>query len=210
VEEVKHCRRILVLAAFSFFLFRFPLQAQRPSDRYRAAMLAGRTEPQVKAFVASCLGTATLLKPVQLYSQGSWFVTADLAAHMKDQGSDDDGTAQVWEQVHKPRALSLWVHDDEFDRHTLACLNGQGIVTRLINEYMPGLSEPDLHWIYIHTFALTANQQYRSSSKYTDWNGHPIPPPKLTGEDRDFIAGERQYKRWNDFDFAGEYARFTK
>jgi hypothetical protein len=205
---VTHCRRNLVLAAFfSFFIFRFPLQAQRPSDRYRTAMLAGRTEPQVKAFVASCLGTASSLKPLQLYSQGSWFVATDLAAHMKDQGSDDDGTAQVWELSRKPRALSLWVHDDEFDRHTLACLNDQGLVTRLINEYMPGLSEPDLHWIYIHTFTLVANQQYRSSGRYTDWNGHPISPPKLTSEDRDFIAGERQYKRWTDFDFASALAR---
>ena len=165
-------------------------------------MKAGRIEPRVKAFVSTCLRTATLPKPVQLYSQGGWFVTPDLPTHIREQGSDDEGTAQVWELHHQPRAVSLWVHDDEFDRSTLACLDDKGTVHRQINEYMPGLSEPDLHWIYVHTFNLQAGGNYHASGHYTDWNRVAIHAPKLTSEDKDFIAGERQYARWNDFDFA--------
>jgi hypothetical protein len=203
VEEVTHCRRILVLTAVTFsILFNSSLHAQRPSERYQGVVEAGRLEPRVRAFVSSCLGTEKLPKPVQFYSQGEWFVTPDLASHMKEQGSDDDGTAQVWELDQKPRAVSLWVHDDEFDRSTLACLDKNGVVREQVNEYMPGLSEPDLHWIYVHTFNLQPGGKYNSSGHYTDWNRVAIHPPKLTSEDKDFIAGERQYARWNDFDFA--------
>ncbi len=31
--------------------------------------------------------------------------------------------------------------------------------------------------------------------------------PHLTPEDQDFIAGERVYHKWNDFDFAGLVGR---
>ena len=205
------CSRILMPAAFFFlFLFRFPLQAQRPSLRYQAATEAGRIEPGVRAFVAACLGTRTLPKPMQLYSQGAWFVTPDLAKHIREQGSNDDGTAQVWQWSGKPRAVSLWTHDDEFDRTTFACMNKSGVVTRQVNEYMPGLSEPDLHWISIHTFSLAPGGKYKSSSRYTDWSGHAIPAPRLTSEDRDFIAGERRYTVWNDFDLASALDRGQK
>ena len=202
------CSRTRLLASpFFFFLFGISLQAQRPSERYQATVKAGRVEPRVKSFVAACLERQTLPKPVQLYSQGSWFVTPDLATHMSQQGSDDDGTAQVWEVDSKPRALSLWTHDDEFDRDTLACLNEAGVVTKQVNEYMPGLSEPELHYIAIHTFSLAAGGKYRTSSRYTDWNGRAIAQPKLTTEDRDFIAGERRYTKRSDFDFADALQR---
>jgi hypothetical protein len=208
VEEVTRCSRTLLLASpFFFFLFGISLQAQRPSERYHAAVVAGRIEPRVKVFVAGCVGKPKLPKPVQLYSQGSWFVTPDLATHIKEQGSDDDGTAQVWSINGKPRALSLWTHDDEFDRNTLACLNDSGVVIRQVNEYIPGLSEPELHYISVHTFSLANGGQYRSSNRYTDWNGQPIPAPKLTSEDRDFIAGERRYTKWSDFDLASALQR---
>lgn len=198
--------RLPVLIIFSTFCFlTSTLQAQRPSDQYKAALLSGRTEPRVRAFVAVCLGTERLPKPVQIYSQGAWFVTEDLASQVRDEGSDDDGTAQVWAIDSKPRAISMWVHDDEFDRHTLACLNDHGIVTRLQNEYMPGLSEPDLHWVFIHTFTLVTGNKYHSASRYTDWTGHPVSAPRLTSEDRDFIAGERHYTQWSNFDFATVY-----
>jgi hypothetical protein len=176
--------------------------------RYQQTVEANRIESRVRAFATACLETERLPKPVQLYAQGAWFVTADLAAHIKEQGSDDDGTAQVWEQQGQPRAVSLWVHDDEFDRSTLACLDNRGVVTRQINEYMPGNSEPDLHWIFVHTFTLEAGKAaYREASYYTDWNRTRIHAPKLTSEDRDFIAGERRYKHWSDFDFARAVAQ---
>jgi hypothetical protein len=203
VEEVTHGRRNSVLTLISFlFLYSPFLQSQRPSERYQAATEAGRIEPALRAMVAACLGTRILPSPVQLYSQGAWFVTPDLAKHMKEQGSDDDGTAQVWRLNGRPRAVSQWTHDDEFDRHTFACMNDAGIVTRQENEYMPGLSEPDLHWVSIHIFTRLPDGKYRTASRYTDWTGHAIPPPKLTSEDRDFIAGERRYTQWKDFDFA--------
>jgi len=207
MEEVTRLRHIPVLTAFLFLLFSISLRAQRPSQRYQATIEAGKLEPRVRAFVAACLHTEKLPKPVQLYSQGGWFVTPDLATHIKDQGSDDDGTAQVWSIDSKPRAVSLWVHDDEFDRSTLACLDDKGTVTRQVNEYMPGTSEPDLHWISIHSFTLAANGKSQMSSRYTDWDGHPMVTPGLTSEDRDFIAGERRYAKWSDFDFAGALAR---
>ena len=202
------CSRIRLLASPLFlFLFAVSLPAQRPAERYQASIKAGRVEPRVRAFASTCLGTQRLPKAVELYSQGSWFVTPDLAKHIREQGSDDDGTALVWELKSKPRAVSLWTHDDEFDRNTLACLDEGGTVTRQVNAYMPGLSEPDLHYISIHTFSRAAGGQYRVSTRYTDWNGQAIAPPKLTSEDRDFIAGERRYTKWTDFDFADALQR---
>lgn len=201
-----YCRRspVLTVVFFSFF-FLSHLQAQRPSQQFKSTLIAGRIEPKVRAFVSSCLGSDKLPKPTELYSQGAWFVTPSLASHLKDQGADDSGNAQIWEHRGKEKAISIWVHDDEFDRHILACINSAGTVTRLVNEYMPGLSEPDLHWIYIRTYTLAPDHKYRASSRYTDWNRHSIPPPKLTSEDRDFIAGERRYTGWSDFDFSGAY-----
>jgi hypothetical protein len=201
MEKVTPRRRIVLAAALLFFTF--SLQAQRPSLRYQQTIEAGRIEPRIRSFVEACLHTETLPRPIQLYSQGDWFVTPDLASHIRQQGSDDDGTAQVWQLDGRPRAVSMWVHDDEFDRSTLACLDDNGTVSRQVNEYMPGMSEPDLHWIYIHSFTLlTPSAKYRSDGHYTDWNRKPIHAPRLTSEDKDFIAGERQYRKWSDFDFA--------
>jgi hypothetical protein len=210
VEEVTCCSRILVSAGVLSFLFFQPtLHAQRPSERYKSTIEAGRLEPRVKSFVAACLGTNRLPKAIELYSQGEWFVVPDLAMHMKEEATDDVGTAQVWEQSGK-RAVSVWTHDDEFDRNTVACVDVAGIVTRQVNEYMPGLSEPSFHWISIRTFVRGADGKYRTSERYTDWNGNPIPAPKLNSEDRDFIAGERRYTTWKDFDFASVLERSTK
>ena len=208
-----HCRRNPVFqiraltALFSLFLSASSLYAQRPSERYKAALVSGRLEPRVRTFVSECLHKTVLAKPVGLYSQGAWFVTPDLSDHVKQQGNNDDGTAQVWQIDEKPRAISLWVHDDEFDRSTVACLDDKGVVTRQVNEYMPGMSEPDLHYIYVHTFTRGPGGKYHAAGHYTDWNRIGIPAPKLTSEDRDFIAGERQYEKWNDFDFADALKR---
>ena len=190
---------------FFFQVFPFTLSALPSATRPSRQLVASKRA--LGHLFAACLGTQKLPKPVQLYSQGAWFVTPDLASHIRQQGNDDDGTAQVWQLNGKPRAVYQWTHDGEFDRNTLACLNENGIVARQINEYMPGLSEPELHYIFIHTFTLAAGGQYRSSSRFTNWNGQPIPAPRLTSEDRDFIAGERRYTKWNDFDLAGALQR---
>ena len=191
-----------VVAAINFFFSIQLLQAQRPSAVYAASLQRKVLETRVRSFVFTCMSGARLNAPLQLFSQGSWFLTTDLASHVKQEGSNDDGTAMVWMMNGHPRALSVWVHDDEFDRSTLACLNVDGVVTRQINEYMPGESEPDLHWIYIHTFLRSHDGHYRSTASYTDWQRRPLPAPRLTSEDRDFIAGERHYTHWQDFDFA--------
>ncbi len=184
-------------------LFSFPpLFAQRPSVTYALSLQHRVLEPRVRRVLSTCNPGILTQPPVQLFSQGGWFTTSDLALHVRQEGSNDDGTAMVWMIDGHPRALSVWVHDDEFDRSTLACLNEKGIVTRQINEYMPGDSEPDLHWIYIHKFQLAAGGHYQVTGSYTDWQRRAIHAPPLTSEDRDFIAGERRYTRWEDFDFA--------
>ena len=211
MEEVTCDRRIrslriqFITLLFLYF-FSFSLQAQRPSERYKATVQSSRLEPRVRTFISACLHKSALPKPIQLYAQGAWFVTSDLPEHIRQQGNNDDGTAQVWQLNGRPRAVSLWVHDDEFDRSTLACLDDKDVVIRQINEYMPGTSEPDLHYIYVHTFTLGPSGKYHAAGSYTDWDRHAIRPPKLTSEDRDFIAGERQYQKWKDFDFAGALA----
>ncbi len=196
-----------LLAVIAFFFHISTSQAQRPSMVYAASLQRKVLEPRVQRFVSACMSGSRAAAPLQLFSQGSWFVTTDLASHVKLEGSNDDGTAMVWITNGHPRALSVWVHDDEFDRSTLACLNESGAVTRQINEYMPGESEPDLHWIYIHTFLLSHDGRYRSADSYTDWQRRPMHAPRLTSEDRDFIAGERHYTRWQDFDFAAAVDR---
>ncbi len=208
-----HCRRNPVsstralTALFFFILSAVALHAQRPSGRYKATLQSGRLEPRVRNFVSACLHQTALPKAIGLYSQGAWFVTPDLSDHVKQQGNNDDGTAQVWQVDGKPRAISLWVHDDEFDRSTVACLDDKGVVIKQVNEYMPGMSEPDLHYIYVHTFTLGPNGKYHAVGYYTDWNRVAIHAPKLTTEDHDFIAGERQYEKLNDFDFADALKR---
>jgi len=199
-----------VFSALLLFSFVASAEAQRPSERFKATLLHGSLEPRVRSFVSSCLGATSIPKPLQMYSQGAWFVTSDLVGHVRQDGYNDDGTAQLWELQGKPRAVSLWVHDDEFDRSTLACLNAGGTVTRQVNEYMPGLSEPNLHWIFVHTLTLEKNGQYRASGHYTDWDRHPIAAPKLTSEDQDFIAGERQFHQWKDFDFVSAVERYRQ
>ena len=86
-EEVTRCSRVLSMAPSLLLLFSgISLYAQRPSERYQAITTAGRIEARARAFVAACLGTQKLPEPVQLYSQGAWFVTPDLASHIRQQG----------------------------------------------------------------------------------------------------------------------------
>ena len=196
------CRFAALLAAFAFLLPVHLLHAQRPSSVYASSLQRRVLEPRVREFLSVCMAGGPLGSPLQLFSQGSWFITPDLASHVKQEGNNDDGTAMIWMLKGQPRALSAWVHDDEFDRSMLACLDKKGRVTRQIHEYMPGESEPDLHWIYIHRIVSSPNGSFHSEGHYTDWQRKLIRAPRLTSEDRDFIAGERHYAHWEDFDFA--------
>ncbi len=183
--------------------FTSTLYAQRPYDTYLATARRGGTEARVRSFVEACTGGA-MRRPEAFYAQGGWFRTDDLAAQLRSGGPEDEATAEVWRVGGKPRAVYQWTHDGEFDRDTLACLDAQGSVTHSVSRYMPGASEPDQRWIYVHT--LDRNRmtgQMISHGRFTDWQGRPRGKPHLTSEDQDFIAGERVYRKWADFDFSG-------
>ncbi len=194
--------RCLLFAAACISLSLSLLFAQRPYDRYLNSAKRGVLDDRVHSFVSNCVG-GTHPRPQGFYSHGGWFGTDDLAAQIRDHGSDDDATAYVWSVAGKPRAVYQWTHDGEFDRDVVACVDAHGKVTHAISHYMPGSSEPDQHWIYIHTLELNPRTgHYNSHGRYTDAQGRPRGMPHMSSEDRDFIAGERTYKGFSDFDFA--------
>ena len=153
-------------------------------------------------YIQSCLGQAPP-RPVELYSRGGWYVTDDLRQEVHERQGDIEGIAMVWKLRDRPRAVYQWNHDGEFNRDLLACLDSAGKVTRSESRYTPGDSEPDQRWVYVHTL-MTAGHSgtLQGSGRFTDRQGHPRGRPHLTQEDQDFIAGERVYRAWTDFDFA--------
>ena len=155
------------------------------------------------AYVTHCLGAAPR-RPVELYARGGWYVTDDLREQLRERAGNIEGIAMVWEQGSHPRAVYQWTHDGEFNRDVVACLDTNGRVTRSQSQYTPGDSEPDQRWIYIHSLsAVNSHKRLEGSGRFTDRQGHPMGRPHLTPEDQDFIAGERVYHTWNEFDFAG-------
>jgi hypothetical protein len=190
------------LAGLVCLAFTPVLHAQSPYRTYLAEVQHGVLGGRVRSFVSECTADR-LPRPEQFYSQGGWFRTEDLAQQTRDQGDDDDATAEVWFVAGKPRAVYQWTHDDEFDRDLLACLDPQGRVIRTVSRYMPGGSEPNQHWIYLHTQTVNpATGQRTSHGRFTTWSGQPIGTPRWSQEDQDFIAGEPVYRKWTDFDFA--------
>ena len=111
----------------------------------------------------------------------------------------------VWKLKDLPRAVYQWNHDGEFNRDVVACLDASGKVTRSESQYTPGDSEPDQRWIYIHTLTTAGHHEATFKARAVSPTGRDIPMgrPHLTPEDQDFIAGERVYHAWTDFDFAG-------
>lgn len=193
--------RLLPAAAACFLLSPF-LYAQRPYDAYLATARRGGTEARVRAFVDGCAG-GPHRRAETFYARGGWFRTDDLAAQLRSAATEAEATAEVWRVGGQPRAVYQWTHDGEFDRDVLACLDVHGNVTHAVSRYMPGESEPDQRWIYLHT--LDRNRmtgQLMSHGRFTDWQGRPRGKPHFTSEDQDFIAGERVYRKWVDFDFA--------
>ena len=163
----------------------------------------GLPDRATMSYVSRCIsGTPT--RPVELYARGGWYTTDDLREQLRERNGDIEGIAMVWKLKELPRAVYQWNHDGEFNRSVVACLDTSGRVTRSESQYTPGDSEPNQRWIYIHT--LTANAHHASlmsSGRFTDRQGHPRGKPQLSSEDQDFIAGERVYHKWTDFDFAG-------
>jgi hypothetical protein len=141
---------------------------------------------------------------VEFYSRGGWYVTDDLREQLRERGGSIDGTALVWELRSRPRAVYQWNHDGEFNRDVVACLNAGGDVVGTESRYTPGDSEPDQRWVYVHNVSGSGDRAHlQISSRFTDRDGRSIARPHLTPEDQDFIAGERIYRKWTDFDFAG-------
>ena len=163
----------------------------------------GMPDKPAMAYITACVGAAPS-RPAQFYARGGWYVTDDLRQQMQERGGNIEGIALVWKLGNHPRAVYQWNHDDEFNRDVIACLEPAGKVVRSQSRYTPGDSEPDQHWIYIHSLVSNANHgALRGSGRFTDAQGHPIGRPHLSTEDQDFIAGERIFHDWNDFDFAG-------
>ena len=193
-------RATATVVPFLFAAFAFPAVAT-PYQEYVASLKRHAPDARVRAFVSECVGGVPG-RPVQFYSSGGWFKTDDLAAQMSSQATNDDATAQVWTVRGKPRAVYQWTRDVEYDRDVLACLDEQGDVTRMVSRYIPR-NEPDQKWIYFHTLSRAhGTGPLRSTGHFTDTRGMPMGKPHLTSEDQDFIAGERVYRKWSEFDFA--------
>ena len=153
-------------------------------------------------YVSRCLAAAPP-RPTELYSRGGWYITDDLRDQLREREGNIEGVAMVWKLKNLPRAIYQWNHDGEFNRDVVACLDVSGRVTRSESRYTPGDSEPNQRWTYIHTLTTAGyDGSLQGSGRFTDRQGHPMGRPHLTPEDQDFIAGERVYHTWNDFDFA--------
>jgi hypothetical protein len=162
----------------------------------------GPPDKATLSYVSRCLAVAPP-RPIELYARGGWYITDDLREPLREREGDIEGIAMVWKLKELPRAVYQWNHDGEFNRNVVACLDAGGSVTRSESQYTPGDSEPDQRWIYIHTLTAAGHHgTLKSSGRFTDRQGHPRGRPQLTPEDQDFIAGERVYHTWTDFDFA--------
>ncbi|HEX6773666.1 MAG TPA: hypothetical protein VF126_16655 [Acidobacteriaceae bacterium] len=163
----------------------------------------GLPDKATLSYVSRCLH-ATPPRPVELYSRGGWYVTDDLREQFHERRPDIEAVAMVWRLKSLPRAVYQWNHDGEFNRDVVACVDTGGKVVRSESRYTPGDSEPDQRWIYVHTItAPSQTAKVEGAGRFTDREGRPIGRPHLTSEDQDFIAGERVYRKWTDFDFAG-------
>jgi hypothetical protein len=163
----------------------------------------GMPDKAAMAYISRCLGAASS-RPVELYARGGWYVSDDLRVQFRELQGDLEGVAMVWRIKDLPRAVYQWNHEGEFNRSVVACVDTSGKITRAESQYTPGASEPNQRWVYIHTFTTVGHHgSLQGSGRFTDRQGHPQGRPHLTPEDQDFIAGERVYRAWNDFDFAG-------
>jgi hypothetical protein len=163
----------------------------------------GMPDKGVMAYVGRCLGVAPPC-PIELYARGGWYVADDLGKQLREREGNIEGIAMVWKIKDLPRAVYQWSHDGEFNRNLVACIDTAGTITRSESQYTPGDSEPDQRWVYIHTLATAGHHgSLQGAGGFTDRQGHSRGRPHLTSEDQDFIAGERVYHAWSDFDFAG-------
>lgn len=193
---------LLTNAAVAFVAVCASMGASGQSAGAGTGLRYGLPDKATLNYVSRCL-RVTPPRPVELYSRGGWYISDDIRSEIRERQGDIDGVAVVWKMKSLPRAVYQWNHDGEFNRDVVACLDPAGAVTRSESRYTPGDSEPDQRWVYVHTLTASGHDgSLQSSERFTDRDGHPRGGPHLTPEDQDFIAGERVYRKWTDFDFA--------
>ena len=198
MSGLSHC--LLAGAAVAMTIFGSSVAAAEVGT---TGLRGGLPDKAVMGYVSRCLGVAPS-RPIELYARGGWYVSDDLRGQLREIQGDIEGIAMVWKIKELPRAVYQWSHDGEFNRNVVACVDPDGKVTRSESQYTPGDSEPDQRWVYIHTLTTAGHYgNLHGTGRFTDRQGHPIGRPHLTPEDQDFIAGERVYHAWTDFDFAG-------
>jgi hypothetical protein len=182
-------------------------QSTGPFDRYLAANKTGVVDARVSAFAHTCIDSPAKPKKIYLYTeQNSWLTTPSIHSAFASYDVGDANSAEVWFYGGHPRVVYLWEVDLEYERDTLFCMDEKGEVTRAVSRFFPSASgEPREHWIYVHTVkpSLRVNQ-WESMGVYQDARGNRLGKPEVSTEDHDFIAGERTYRYFHDFDFASE------
>jgi hypothetical protein len=167
----------------------------------------GMPDKPAMAYVSNCLGSS-VPRPTELYARGGWFVTEDLREQIREHAGNLEGVALVWKHTGRggsyPAAVYQWNHDLEFNRDVVACLDVQGEVSRSESRYSPADTDPKQRWTYIHTLAANPHTHgaLHGAGRFLDAQGRPMGRPHLSSEDQDFIAGERVFRQWKDFDFA--------
>jgi hypothetical protein len=195
-------RRVLTTTAIASLVAGGIGAARAQASASGTGLRYGPPDKATLNYVSQCLGVSPP-RPVELYSRGGWYITDDLREQLRERQSNVEGIAMVWKLRNMPRAVYQWNHDGEFNRDVVACLDVSGKVMRSESRYTPGDSEPNQRWIYVHTLTTAGHHgTLQGSGRFTDRQGHPRGRPNLTSEDQDFIAGERVYHKWNDFDFA--------
>ncbi len=182
-------------------------QSNSPFDRYLAASKTGATDARLSSFAHTCVSSASRPKKIYLYTeQNAWLTTPTLNAAFSAYDVGDANSAEVWFYGGHPRVVYLWEVDLEYERDTMFCLDAQGEVTHAVSRFFPSASgEPREHWIYVHTVKPGPRvNMWESYGVYQDAKGNRLGKPEVSSEDHDFIAGERIYKYFHDFDFASE------
>jgi hypothetical protein len=201
-RTLRNAGLLFAVASLSFAAY-----AQRdPFKHYLSVQQSRSAEMRVSEFARACVRSDEHPQKTFFYGQqGEWLNTPNLADAFSGYDTGDAQTAEVWRYNGAPRVVYLWEVDLEYERDSLVCMDANGNVVRTVSRFFPtSLDEPDEHWIYVHT------QTPKSSfAVYQDAAGQKITGPHLTQEDRDFIAGERRYRNWKDFDFAAKAEQET-
>ncbi len=210
LSATKHLQLLLALLLALAAPIAAQAQTTMPFNRYLASLRTGG-DARANAFARNCIGAAyPKAKREVLYTEGeAWIKTPDLLAALGGYDTGDANTAEVWLVNGTPRAVYLWEVDLEYQRDSLFCIAPNGDeITHALSRFFPSASgEPREHWIYIHSVKPGPHVNvWVSTDYYEDKAGKRLDHPELSAEDKDFIAGERPYKYWNDFDFAEQIA----